>query len=482
MNRTLLTLVALLFVAAPAWAQDAPASDAPQSLTDADRESLERKLDKVLNVGSVARSKVGVYAVDLDTGELLAAHREDETFNPASNMKLFTAATALDVLGPGKRFYTRLNGDLEGNTVRGGLYVSAVGDPELHFEDLVKWAIELRQKGVEKIDGDVVVDEGAFGSGLPPAFDQKNEDAAYRPAIGAFSISFNGVAVIVEPGAVGGEARVRLDPPNDYVMVKNTARTLSGKSRRVYVSANSAGDQTVIEVSGEIGSSASPVISRKRIETPGLFAGAALVEALEQVGIEVTGQVTLGETPNDVETLVTHESSSVAHVVYLMNKYSNNFMAEMLFRHVGIVDDSYTDAQSGAAFVETATELGVETSQMSVKNGSGLYDGNLVTPKQVVGLLVAMDRHRWGAEFASSLAIAGTDGTLSRRLKDDATRETLRGKTGTLNEVTALSGYMRTRSGRRVAYSIIFNDTPIYAWRLRSAQDDIAELIASFDR
>lgn len=483
--KNLVSLLALLLFASPAWAQEAPSASAdssPPKLTEASRKSLEDDLGGVLRVDAVARSKVGVYAVDLDSGEVLADVRADETFNPASNQKLFTAATALDVLGPGKRFYTKLRGNLKGSTVQGGLYVSAVGDPELHFEDFVKWGTELRQKGVETIDGDIVVDEGAFGSGLPPAFEQKNEDASYRAAIGAFSVSFNGVAVIVEPGAVGGAARVRLDPPNDYVMVDNVASTVSGKSRRVFVSAETAGDQTVIKVSGKIGASASPVVSRKRIESPGLFAGAALEQALAMVGIEVTGEVRLGTTPNNVETLVTHESSSVAHVVYLMNKFSNNFMAEMLFRHVGVSDDGFTEEASAAAYRATAQKHGVDTTAMSVKNGSGLYDGNVVTPRQVVQLLVAMDRATWGPEFASSLSIAGIDGTLSNRLKGSETRETLRGKTGTLNEVTALSGYLRTSSGRRVAYAIIFNDTPVYAWRLRSAQDDIAEVIARFAR
>jgi D-alanyl-D-alanine carboxypeptidase/D-alanyl-D-alanine-endopeptidase (penicillin-binding protein 4) len=92
-----------------------------------------------------------------------------------------------------------------------------------------------------------------------------------------------------------------------------------------------------------------------------------------------------------------------------------------------------------------------------------------------------MKRHRWGAEFEASLPIAGIDGTLRRRLQSDATAESLRGKTGTLNEVTALSGYLVTAGKRHLAYAIIFNDTPIYAWRLRSAQDDIAEAIAGFD-
>lgn len=471
MNRVLSVLLvcAVGMTAVPAFAQE----------QGVDTSSLDRELRSVLAVDAVSKSKVGIYAVDLDSGQVLAGNRESDTFNPASNMKLFTGAAALDTFGPGHRWYTKLRGDRRGDTVK-GLYVEAVGDPSLHFENLLDWATELKSKGITKIDGDIVVDEGAFGAGLPPAFDQKDEDAAYRPAIGAFSVAFNGVAVIIEPGENGGAARVRLDPPNDYVRIENSARTVSGKSRRAYVSARSEGEVTVVKVTGKIGTSASPVVARKRIESPSLFSGAALARALEWVGIEVTGDVLVGETPNGMSILLTHESDSVARVVYLMNKFSNNFMGEMLFRHVGAADGVFSDEGSQQTCMEVAKKLGVDTESIVFKNGSGLYDGNLVTPKQVVELLVGMRDHRWSSEFEASLPIAGTDGTLSRRLREDSTAETLRGKTGTLNEVTALSGYLRTAGGRKVAYAIIFNDTPIYAWRLRSAQDDLAEAIAEF--
>ncbi len=460
----------ILFAASPAFAQES----AP------DTSALERNLRSVLSVKGVSNSRVGVYAVDVASGEVLAKNRESESYNPASNQKLFTAAAALDTFGPGHRWYTKVRGERSGSTVS-GLYVEGVGDPALHFEDLVHWAMELKAKGVEKIEGDVVVDEGAFGSGLPPAFEQKDEEAAYRPAIGAFSIAFNGITVIVEPTEVGSPARVRLDPPNDYVQVESSAKTVSGKSRRAYVSARFEGEATIIKVTGQIGNSATPVVARKRVETPGLFAGSAFKRALEWVGIEVTGKVKRGETPNGLDTLLTHESDSVAHVVYLMNKFSNNFMAEMLFRHVGIDGDVYSDEIARTRYTEVAKELGVGVESIAFKNGSGLYDGNLVSPKQVVQLLRGMAKHRYAAEFQASLPIAGVDGTLQRRLDKGHTAETLRGKTGTLNEVTALSGYLTTRSGRMVAYSIILNDTPVYAWRLRAAQDDIAEVIADFE-
>jgi D-alanyl-D-alanine carboxypeptidase/D-alanyl-D-alanine-endopeptidase (penicillin-binding protein 4) len=457
----------------------APLSVSAQEAGGVDTSSLDRSLRSVLAVDAVAKSKVGVYAVDLESGQVLASRRGDDAFNPASNQKLFTAATALDVFGPGHRWYTRLRGTEKAGVVD-TLYVEAVGDPSLHFEHLLDWTTELKAKGITRIEGDIVIDEGAFGSGLPPAFDQKDEDAAYRPAIGAFSVAFNGVSVIVEPGENGGPARVRLDPPNDYVRVENSAKTVSGKSRRAYVSARSEGDVTVVKVTGKIGTSATPVVARKRIESPSLFAGAALERALEWVGIEVGGTVKVGDMPKGLPTLVSHESQSVAHVVYLMNKYSNNFMAEMLFRHVGLTDEGHSDQASQASYIEVAKKVGVDIKGLSVTNGSGLYDGNLVSPRQVGALLVGMSKHRWGAEFEASLPIAGVDGTLSRRLRGESTQELLRGKTGTLNEVTALSGYVTTAGGRRLAYVIIFNDTPIYAWRLRSAQDDIAEVIAEF--
>jgi D-alanyl-D-alanine carboxypeptidase/D-alanyl-D-alanine-endopeptidase (penicillin-binding protein 4) len=471
---SLVLFLSLLFVGSPAFAQK-----------KLDTSALDKEVGKILKLDQLQKSRVGIYAKDVDTGQVVYAHNEDEPFNPASNMKLVTAAVALERVGPAFAFGTRLSAkNVANGVVKGPLYLKGEGDPLLLWEDLLAFASELKAQGITKIEDGIVVDDTEFAEGfIPPGYDQKDEDASYRAPIGAVSLNFNSQTVVIRPGDRKGDAATAyLLPPNDNVKLVNKVRTRSGRTQRISASSVSDGDGTRIEVRGVIGDRAEPVRVRKRIDNPSLFTGSALKKALELAGIEVSGEVRRGSRPDGTKTLHYHRSRSLAYIVFLMNKWSNNFMAEMLYRFLGRGDGPAKTERSREVVQSYLEKAGVDTAGFKTFNGSGLYDGNAITPRQIVDLLDFMHDRPVYPEYASALAVAGRDGTLSNRLKSAKTRGTLRGKTGTLNNVTALSGYMTTKSGRHVAYSILINDPPVRAWRLRRVQDDIAEALASFDK
>jgi len=453
--------------------------------TPPDTTALKADLQKVTSQANVAGSKVGIYAVDIQTGDVLMELNADALLNPASNTKLVTGAAALDVLGPEWTIFTRVShdGTLEGDKITGNLWIKSDGDPFLHYAQMVAWAIDIKGQGVRKIEGDIVIDDTSFAPGyIPPAFDQKDEDASYRAPIGAVSVSFNSVSVEVHPGTVGQPGIVRLNPPNDYVKVTNQTRTRAGKGIGINARARANGDVTEIVVTGSIGVDApGPGVVRKRIDHPSLFTGSVFKHALQETGIAVTGAVRLGERPNNTRTLVLFESSPMWSSVAAMNKWSNNFMAEMIFRLLGRDNGPANVERSREVVAEFMQRAGV-TPGWTIFNGSGLYDGNLFSARQLTELLVHMGRHRFAPEFATSLAIAGRDGTLKTRLQAKETEANLRGKTGTLNEVTALAGYVTSQSGRRIAYTVIFNETPVRAWTLRPQQDAIVRLLANYSK
>jgi D-alanyl-D-alanine carboxypeptidase/D-alanyl-D-alanine-endopeptidase (penicillin-binding protein 4) len=518
LSRCFVAAVILLAMSAPAAAQESPASgqagqvgqvdSAAQSADETSpeferkAERLEQAIESILADSDVTRGKVGIYAVDMATGNVLYEQGADIAMNPASNTKLITGAAALDAFGPNHTFETLLlaedvdaDGMVADGVIDGPLYVKGGGDAFLLFEDFMGWAAELRQKGVREITGDIIVDDSIFaGEFLPPAFGQKDEDASYRSPIGAFSVGFNAVSVVVEPAETVGEPpSYRLVPPNEHIEVVNRATTTDGRRRRIHVVSEpirSSGAEsdgvpvgTKFIITGSIGKDARQFRSRrKRIDNPSLFSGAVLVEALEMVGIEVGGRVETGEAPESAEVLVSHSSQPLTYIVLAMNKWSNNFMAEMLLRMLGTTEgEPSTWEASQAAAMEFLKETGIDTAGIVLKNGSGLYDANRASPRQFVALLRYMKEHQWAPEFTTSLAIAGIDGTMARRLEDESVRGKVRAKTGTLNEVTALSGYLRTDSDRLVAFSIIFNDPPRYAWHYRPVQDRIAQAIEAFD-
>ncbi len=474
MRRTPLALfLALLFVGTPAFAQE-----------KADTKDLEKRIEKILKVKELRKSDVGIYAKDVDSDEVLYAHDADESFNPASNMKLVTAAVALEKVGPEFVFGTRLSAEkVQNGVVKGPIYLKSEGDPYLLWEDLLSWASELKAQGIDEVEDGIVVDDTEFADGfIPPGYDQKDEDASYRAPIGAVSLNFNSQTVVIRPGDRQGDAATAyLLPPNDHVKLVNKVRTRNGRSQRISASSKADGDATRIVVRGVIGDRAEPAYVRKRIDNPSLFTGSAMKKALELAGIEVSGEVRRGTRPDGTKTLHYHRSRSLAYMVFLMNKWSNNFMAEMLYRFIGRGDGPAKTERSREVVNAYFENAGIDTKGFTTFNGSGLYDGNEITPRQIVELLDFMYDRPTYPEFAAALAVAGRDGTLSKRLEAAETRGTLRGKTGTLNNVTALSGYMQTKSGRWVAYSILINDPPVRAWRLRRVQDEIAEAIAAFE-
>lgn len=500
-RRHLAALAALLLgaLAAPLGAplaQDAP-EGAPSQETAPEAQArpealtrLEEAVERALADPKLDGARVGVHVVDLDTGQQLFARNADDRFNPASNIKLLTSAAALETFGPHHTFTTRINAiDLDGDRVGGGLVVTGDGAGFILYEDVLDWAATIKARGVKKIEGGVTVEDGPFEGGqfLPPGYEQKSEDASYRAPVGAVSVNFNAVTVHVRPGEPGQPAKVSLDPPNDHVEVANETKTVGGSGRRLGASSITLeeGQGTRIVVRGRIGQSAQRWSIRKRIDNPPAFAGSILAGALRDLGVEVDGPVRRGEVEAEGTELVRHQSQPMVYLLMAMNKWSNNFMAEQLLRDLGTVEAAGSARgtwEGGRRVVRAFLErIDIEPGSFKLLNGSGLYDGNLVSPRAITKLLTHMHRHRWAPEYKASLAIAGVDGTLRGRLDGDSTRGRIRAKTGTLNEVTALSGYMESASGRPLAFSILFNPTPVRAWRLRAQQDAVARAIAEWE-
>ena len=473
MRRTVLLTVLLLL---------APAFAGAQQKAKLDTGALEARIDKILELDELEKSEVGIYAIDVETNEVLYAKDADDAFNPASNIKLVTAAVALETVGPHFVWGTRISAESvdDDGVVKGPLYLKSEGDPLVLWEDLLSWAAELRAVGVEKVTGGIVVDDTDFADGfIPPGYDQKDEDASYRAPIGAVSLNFNSQTVVVRPAdKVGEKAEAYLWPPNSNVELVNDVDTVSGGRERISATSKAKGDGTRIRIRGSIGADAEPAYVRKRIDNPSLFAGSAFVKALELAGITVEGGVRRGERPDGTRTLIYKQSEPLAHVVVLMNKWSNNFLAEMLYRHLGRGKGGANTARARKAVNGFMDGVGAGGKGFKTYNGSGLYDGNTITPRQIVTLLDYMTEQPTYPEFAASMALGGTDGTLSSRLGGPSTKGVLRAKTGTLNDVTALSGYLETKSGRQVAYSILINEPPVRAWKLRRVQDEIVDFRA----
>ena len=476
MSALLLCSFLSMSISLPSWAAPADESDSG---------ALTAVLEPLTGDRLFRDADIAVQVVDLETGEQVWARDADTGLNPASTTKILTAATALKTLGPSYSFTTVVYGATEpdgAGVIDGPLYVKGGGDPTLVVEKLWKLVRDLELAGVTKVDGDLVLDESFFGDDHRLVGWNKKRDIergpSYFPALSALSLNFNTIAVVVRPGAESGKpAIVALETESDgYIAIDNQMSTArSGSRPRVQMERDVAKDGTMsFLMEGSV-----PVGDRVRryyrtVADPTAYFGAAFRAICADRGIQVTGKTRTGVVPDSAEPLVTLSSPPLSSILMDMNKYSSNFMAEQVLRTVGA---EVKGVGSTAAGVEVMREyldgLGLDPATYTLVNGSGLTRDATIPPSVLTAVLVDMAYdEQVGHEFTTSLSIAGRDGTLRRRLEDEAGR--LRGKTGTLDGVHCLAGYVESGDGGRYAFAFLANDFRGGSYRVKKVHDRFA--------
>jgi D-alanyl-D-alanine carboxypeptidase/D-alanyl-D-alanine-endopeptidase (penicillin-binding protein 4) len=449
---------------------------------------LAAQIDGALGDPSLAGAKIGIAVADVESGKTLYAKNDGERFNPASNVKLFTTASALALLGPEYRWKTVVyaDGPLAGGELRGRLFLKGHGDPTLVIEDLWRLVTDLYAAGLRRVAGELAVDDTFFDDvRLGPGFDQKQEDLPFRAPNGALSLNYNAVSVRVLPGAGdGAPARVVIDPQTAYFTIVNEARTVAAGRTAITVESREVPDHTEILVRGRIRAGDGGQVQLKRVAHPDLYAAWAFRELCARRGIKISGGVVRAAAPATARALSAHYSQPLGVAVRDVNKHSNNFMAEQILKTLGAETGGRPGTwQKGvdavAAFLE---KLGIARADYRMTNGSGLYDSNRFTPAQLVTLLrTAAKDFRFAADFMGSLALAGADGTIGHRMEGSLAERFVRAKTGTLAGVSCLAGYAGAPGRAPIAFAIFMNNvsdsgTP----GARRAQDQIAEALVAY--
>lgn len=436
---------------------------------------------------------MGVAVRDLASARALYDHHGDELFNVASNAKIITTAAVLHYLGPDYRFYTSVYIDnIDGDgVVDGNLYIRGQADPSLGTEDLRALAADIALYGVTSIRGQIVVDDSYFDSDiLPPHFDeQPDENAAFRAPIGAASLNFNAIAFVVTPSHTGsGPAQVVVDPPTDYVKLSAAVETVSRGRTRLRMESEVKGKRLEVKIIGQIRSDQYPYRLRRRVPHPAIYLGSALEALLEARGIDVRRRnIGHAVVPDDAKLIASRRSPPLAVLVRGMGKYSNNYVAEMLLKTVGAEVKSAGEPASFADGLDAVHEyltgeVGLAPEGFRYENGSGLFDATRLSPAQIVRILAtAHDDFRYGPDLLAALAIAGADGTLRRRMEDGPAERLVRAKTGTLADVSALSGYAAAEGETALAFSVLVDDIPPGGLNdARALQDEIANILVTF--
>ena len=422
---------------------------------------LPAELGGLVRAGPLGHSHSGIEVYSLEGGSVVYSSHAHDLLNPASNTKIFTSAAALSRLGPEYRWATEifLDSPPDHGVVKGNLTLRGKGDPTLISERMWEIAAELWHLGLRQVKGDLILDDSFFDAVYEgPGWDQEDTDRAYLAPISALASNWGSFAIYVSPGdRVGQKARVEIEPMSPYFKIDNQVVTGGRGVRRIKTSGVVARDGYHVKVSGHIPLDSPTAAFWRKVGDPTRYTGETFKQILAQRGIKITGRIRRGIRSPSARLFYTAQSDGLDLVLKRLNKQSSNFVAEMLVKTLGAEIRGVPGTwPNGIDAIEDflGQEVGIPRGSYVIRNGSGLNDVNRVSADQIVRVLAYMyARLTVAPEYLSSLPIAAKDGTIRFRMEDTPAAGRVRAKTGTLEDVSALSGYVE--SSRRQALRVL---------------------------
>ncbi len=498
--RLLTTLFLVLTFAEPASAQPRRHRAARRARKPAaearlpEPRSLQEALDQCARKVGPNASGVSISVADLASGAPVFERNPENPETIASLTKLFTTAAAIHFLGPDYKFKTSFwrRGEIREGTLVGSLLVVGGGDPNISgrfYNDdfnavFDRWARGLLQAGVRQVVGDLVLNTAFFDSvARHPDWHVAQEAKWYQAPISALAFNDNVVLVSIRPGGRPGKpAAVSIDPPTGVLRAVSSARTVSSRGAVRVAVGRSAGSDNVT-ISGTV--PARPVwwSTPIAVDNAPEFFGAALRTRLRNAGIQLTGTVVEKTIKPDANwTLVAQTESDLLPTLAITNKHSQGFYAEQVFKTVAAEKMGQGSWPNGIAVEKQfLAAIGLDPNRYDLHDGSGLSVYNRVAAGDLVKFLRAMNRHPHAAEWKATLAVSGDpEGTLRHRLREADLRGKILAKTGTINGVSTLAGYVTANSGKTYAFAILLNGRNVWETGNHGFQDQLLRSLIKF--
>ncbi|MEJ2257350.1 MAG: D-alanyl-D-alanine carboxypeptidase/D-alanyl-D-alanine-endopeptidase [Woeseiaceae bacterium] len=460
------TLIAAVFLVA-AMSPQAVASD-----------SLPPPVENVLNVRKVPAESLSVYVEDLESGEVLLDWQADVPRNPASTMKLLTTLVALDLLGPAYRWKTDVYalGDIEDGRLDGDLLLKGYGDPFLVTERVWELVRRLRIEGIDEIGGDLLIDDSWFdvGDHDPGAFDGQPL-RAYNVAPNALLMNFKVVRYWFRPD--GSRVDVTVDPALENLRVDNRLSVKNsycgGYQRGIAVTMNDANDE--VTFAGKFPSGCERYAMSRAVLSHNEFAYGLFKLLWRDSGGKFDGGWENVVADEEAEPLLSFRSRPLQEMITLVNKHSNNVMArQVLYTLAAEINGPPGTEESGREVVANwLVDKGLEPCALALENGAGLSREARICASAMGEMLRFAWAQPYMPEFLASMSLSGLDGTLRRRFKGSSLVGTAHLKTGSLDHVAAIAGYLQSRSGRRFAVVTLQNYEDIH----RGYGDEVQEAL-----
>ncbi|MCR2823301.1 D-alanyl-D-alanine carboxypeptidase/D-alanyl-D-alanine endopeptidase [Lederbergia panacisoli] len=454
---------------------------------------LSKKIEEILQNPRLEGAVTGVSIRKASDGDLIYSHFGDTRLRPASNLKMITAAVALETLGPGYRFKTEVltDGKLKNRVLDGNVFLKGKGDPTLRKADFDQFARDLKNKGIDQINGDVIGDDRWYddmrhSQGLYVS----NENSYYGAQISALTLSpnddFDAGTILIEvaPGTKdGARPNVILKPETDYLKIINNAKTGNkGETDTLTIDRGHGTNEIIVE--GTIpfeGKSVGEILS---VSEPTGYALDVFKKSLEEQGIKLSDDVSMkiDETPDGAQMLTSKESMTLEELLLPFLKLSNNIHGETLVKEMGKVMYGEGSWDVGLKVIGgTIAKFGVNRSNVKIEDGSGLSHSNLIPPNELTRMLYEIQKKDWFPIFEKSQPAVGEygrfgSGTLGYRMAESAANGKVHAKTGSLDGVSTLSGYVTTEDGEKLVFSIMMNN--FIRGSMSEIQDQIVMILA----
>ncbi len=457
------------------------------------------QMNDIFNDPNFSNAQWGVVIQSLETGEYFYKRNEDKLFMPASNLKLFTTAAGLILLGENYRFKTNvyMNGTVDGSVLKGDLVVQGRGDPTISsrfydgnmFKVYEDWADSLLNMGIDEITGNIIGDDNAFdGVGLGAGWAWDYESNWFAAPTSAICFNDNCVNITVTVDKKNRQPVISVEPDTKYIIVLNKVITVS-KDSTTSIEAYRELGTNVITVFGTIRDNSDSVKTYVTVNNPTQYAMVVLKDVLRRKGIVIDGypidvnDMTTTLDYSKMKFMFTQYSPPLKEIVKAINKQSINLYAEQLLKTIGLELKGYGSAANGiSAEYKLFKDMGINPEAMNIVDGSGLSRLNLVTPRQIVALLSYMYKSKEFIPFFNSLPIAGVDGSLGDRMQNTKAQGKIRAKPGFLEGVRSLSGYAFTGDNEPIAFSIIVNNYNVPVKLAENIQDLVCLRLANFKR
>jgi D-alanyl-D-alanine carboxypeptidase/D-alanyl-D-alanine-endopeptidase (penicillin-binding protein 4) len=430
-----------------------------------------------LRRAKIPLASVGIVVQSSGAEAPLLVKNADRAMNPASTMKLLTTFAALEMLGPAYQWRTEayLDGVLEDGVLKGDLVMKGYGDPKLTLEQFWLWLREMRQRGLREIQGDLVLDRSFFEEMKhdPAEFDD-DPSRAYNVGPSAMLLNFNAVRLRLVPGIEQTDAS--FEPKLSGYVIQNNITTDSKQPCRGGDTYTARLEERSIVLEGTIPTDCGEIEDYVSLLSHDEYIFAVFSSLWEELGGKVHGTLREGSVPADQVAFSTWQSRPLSEAIRDINKFSNNTMARQLFLTLGAAGgDPASIERSVAVIGEWLTAQQLEFPELVLENGAGLSRKERISPQHLADLLRRAAHSPYSAELEASLPILGMDGTMKKRFKDNGIAGYAHIKTGMLEGVKSIAGYVHAADGKQWVVVFIINHH--YAARGQAAQDALIEWV-----